>query len=172
MASHFTNPDPLNYLEQRTVVTKQRPERGLTSSVPASWQLPGYPLEGGISTVFYGSHYCPEYVSSWISSLTFLELMAHMFFTSSGILVDLATSFEISSHDFYLYINTLKIHWIWGSHSCDYEEFFCLLAYNAVWPGESQPMFRRNVLPPFSGSKNEPGLFVAYSMPVYCLAYP
>jgi hypothetical protein len=39
-----------------------------------------------------------------------------------------------------------------GSHSGGYEEFH-LLGYNAV---ESQQMFRRNMSPPSSGSKNEP----------------
>jgi hypothetical protein len=40
-----------------------------------------------------------------------------------------------------------------GSQSGDYEEF-CLLECNAVSSAESQPMFRRNVAPLFSGSKN------------------
>jgi hypothetical protein len=34
------------------------------------------------------------------------------------------------------------------------EVFTVLLEYNAVWPAESRPMFRRNILPPSSGSKN------------------
>jgi hypothetical protein len=31
-----------------------------------------------------------------------------------------------------------------------------LLGYNAVWSVESQPTFRSNISPPYSGSKNEP----------------
>jgi hypothetical protein len=35
-------------------------------------------------------------------------------------------------------------------------EKFCLLGYNAVKSVDSQPIFRRNISPPFSGSKNKP----------------
>jgi hypothetical protein len=35
------------------------------------------------------------------------------------------------------------------------EEFY-LLGYNAVYSVESQLMFRRNIAPPSSGSKNKP----------------
>jgi hypothetical protein len=37
-----------------------------------------------------------------------------------------------------------------------YIEEFCLLRNNAVQTVESQPIFRRNMSPPFSGSKNTP----------------
>jgi hypothetical protein len=38
---------------------------------------------------------------------------------------------------------------IWGSHSIRYEEF-CLLRDNAVWFGESQSTFRRDISPQLS----------------------
>jgi hypothetical protein len=34
-------------------------------------------------------------------------------------------------------------------------EEYCLLGYNTVWSVENQPAFRRNILPPSSGSKNK-----------------
>jgi hypothetical protein len=43
-----------------------------------------------------------------------------------------------------------------NSHSVGYEEF-SLLGYNAVYYIESQLTFRRNMLPPFSQLKSEPG---------------
>jgi hypothetical protein len=42
-----------------------------------------------------------------------------------------------------------------GSQCGGYEDF-CLLRYKAVQYVESQPMFRRNMSPPSSGSKNKP----------------
>jgi hypothetical protein len=35
-------------------------------------------------------------------------------------------------------------------------EYFYLLGYNSVYSGESQPMIRRGILPPFSGWKSKP----------------
>jgi hypothetical protein len=43
---------------------------------------------------------------------------------------------------------------IWGSHSDGYEQF-CLLAYNSVLSAESRYVFRRNISPHSSGSKNK-----------------
>jgi hypothetical protein len=43
---------------------------------------------------------------------------------------------------------------IWGYLNGGYEEYY-ILQYNAVCSVESRPTFRRNMLPPFSGSKNE-----------------
>jgi hypothetical protein len=43
---------------------------------------------------------------------------------------------------------------IWGYHSGGYEEY--LLGHNVVQLVECQPMFRRNMSPPYSGSKNNP----------------
>jgi hypothetical protein len=40
---------------------------------------------------------------------------------------------------------------IWGTHISSYEHF-CLLGYNAVQFVESEPAFRGNISPPFSGS--------------------
>jgi hypothetical protein len=44
---------------------------------------------------------------------------------------------------------------IWNYHSGGYEEFY-LLGYKAVYSVERQPLFRRNMSPPYSGSKNMP----------------
>jgi hypothetical protein len=43
----------------------------------------------------------------------------------------------------------------WGSHSSGYEEFYPP-QYKDVWSIQSQQTFRRNILPPFPGSKNKP----------------
>jgi hypothetical protein len=42
---------------------------------------------------------------------------------------------------------------IYCSNNFLYEEY-CLLGYDAVWQGRNLPSFRRNVLPPSSGSKS------------------
>jgi hypothetical protein len=48
--------------------------------------------------------------------------------------------------------------WICGSHSGGYEEL-CLLVSSTVWSVESQQMFRSNMLPSLSGSKNKLSLW-------------
>jgi hypothetical protein len=43
---------------------------------------------------------------------------------------------------------------IWGSQSSGYKESY-IVGYNAVYPVENQPMFRRNLSPASSGAKNK-----------------
>jgi hypothetical protein len=35
-------------------------------------------------------------------------------------------------------------------------EEFCVMGLNGVWSDKSEPTFRRNILPPFSGAKSKP----------------
>jgi hypothetical protein len=63
---------------------------------------------------------------------------------------------------------------IWGSHSSGYEEFY-IVGYNVVYSVENQPVFRRNISPQSSGSKNKPSkkaaeLAILFMM-VSCLDY-
>jgi hypothetical protein len=53
------------------------------------------------------------------------------------------------------FLNWFRICSVWCSHSSGCEELHPL-GYNAVYFVESQPTFRRNVLPPFSGSNIKP----------------
>jgi hypothetical protein len=48
-----------------------------------------------------------------------------------------------------------RLCWICDSHSGVHHEFY-LHGYNVVWPVETQPSFRRNILPRASGSKSKP----------------
>jgi hypothetical protein len=54
-------------------------------------------------------------------------------------------------------------------------EEYCLLGYNAMKSIKSQLMFQKNILPPFSGSKNKPSKISACLLPTFmlvsCLAY-
>jgi hypothetical protein len=43
---------------------------------------------------------------------------------------------------------------VWGSHNGGYEEF-CLLGYNSLQSVGSQQTFRRNMMPPSSGSRSK-----------------
>jgi hypothetical protein len=74
---------------------------------------------------------------------------------------------KVQNNNFVMETRYLPDEW---SYTC---EEYHLLGYNAVQSVESQPTFRRNILPPFSGSKNKQAelcLPPAYTL-VSCSAY-
>jgi hypothetical protein len=53
--------------------------------------------------------------------------------------------------------NLIPFKWVLLYKLYSFKEYY-LLEYNSVQSNESQPMFLRNISPPFSGSKNKPNI--------------